>query len=271
MADLQEQRTKRIARLPRRGRSLLRSDDAADGDEASDWAVRWLYAFENVRPTGVQHSSLIRRMPTLVDSGDYGDPDGPQYRVLLFALAGGTTFSDFEHMGPRLATSLSSEMVVIEHAQRAPGIQEHLAFTLSHELTDDWDPLAHLDNSLNDALAGFAVRCAVINAFRDLGLPAPMALSQHRLVKLASDKTLWRSRWSLTAGCDPLEVLKLSRRFGDVLRCEFAGVFTEAPGTVTLLFGHEPDPHHIAAQDISWLDDLQQEGLTYLSDHVAVS
>ena len=151
----------------------------------------------------------------------------------------GTQFDDFAHLAPRLQTCLVSRWVSIERFQELPSEAHAVGLVVGHSLEGlDVIRAPHLTCGVPFLAARFVVICAALDAFREAGLVAPMAFTQHQMCRPDSTKKLWRTSWVPRGGNTPADFIAASSVIGDLLRCDVAHVFREESGVACLIFGH---------------------------------
>ena len=216
-------------------RRLCEDADAADqrtirNFEEDQWPLRWEAA---------GHSESLA--PTLRDSVDVSDSDGPLFRTLLFVMRPGTEFSDFAGDAQRLATCLGKDMITVERfaAQAtAPSAAHLMALTVSHELRN-LGPAAHLDSGLSLEASRFAARWAAVSAFVGAGLATPRLVGWE-LISEPGSPPVHATDWVLCDGLTTKTVEQSMDTLEELLGCGWADVRFSGT-TVRLMFGTDPD------------------------------
>ena len=216
-------------------RRLCEDADAADqrairNFEEDQWPLRWAAA---------GHSESLT--PTLRDSADVSDSDGPLFKTLLFVMRPGTEFSDFGGDAQRLATCLGKGMITVDRfaAQAtAPSAANLMALTVSHELRN-LGPAPHLDSELSLEASRFAARWAAVSAFVGAGLATPRLVGWERISEPGSPP-VHATDWVLCDGLTTKTVEQSMDTLKELLGCGWADVRFSGT-TARLMFGADPD------------------------------
>ena len=202
--------------------------------EERQWRLRW---------TGARGLSLEEwRAPIMEDMERYPKEGNPTHCTILFRLKSGTQFSDFAKASRQIASSMASQRVLIERFWQRQGEENLFAFSLSYQLKDvHLAEHPHLDSSLDDDTLKFAVKYAMITAFRELKFSTPLFISMEVLSEPGHD-LLVETTWLLTDGATFADVSAKTDKLQEKLACGWLRPFAaEGTNYTGIVFGVRPE------------------------------
>ena len=234
----------------------------AEQEERRQWRLRWSF----IKGLGI----VENQAPNLSIKAEY-PRDNPTHVSWLFRLQPGTKFENFAGAMKPLASTLSTQHIVIERHRTPHGDQDLRALKLTHELEGVVLPSnPHLDSSLDNATREFAVRCAVINAFADSKLPTPMFVSMD-VISAPKQPQIVKTAWRLFDGLTYDEVATKTEKLRELLKCEWCRPYQpEGTDYLGLAFGvratatklkRPEEAHFKKLQEIDWSYLMRQTGL----------
>ena len=223
-------------RLRKEEKSARRSAE----DERQQWQRRWVAVLDL---WDEDHAPPLEDVATYPPGSDH-----PTCERLLFRLKAGQQFADVDGQHRKLASCLAADRLVIERYGYPddPTRECSYAFIVSYEKGNGAesrlgvDPHLHPEN-LHPTEQQFAVRCALGNAFTDVGLQTPIFIEAE--LELKDNSVEWHTKWALP-GTMPFDVLDADRREGEEtldrikqhLGCDSVIVGQTTPKTFHLMF-----------------------------------
>lgn len=197
-----------------------------DHYEERQWHLRWFAI--------LGHRIDETKMPVLRDSWQPPAHEDPTFTTVLFQMRCGTEFKDFADTAASVAVAMGSQRAVIERysprqvreassrqrpTEELPTGELPYGFTVTYQNPSvSLGDAPHLNPDMDSNVLAFAVRHAVISAFRSVGLSTPLIVHLQKDSK--PDKPLvYRSTWKLHHN-DTYDDLRMeSARLQELLGC----------------------------------------------------